>query len=107
MPDMENCRITATHFGTEDRGLMTFVLTLGGPSWSQGFGGLNLGKDVHWPAAIAALLDVVGVDAWEKLPGKLVRVRRGVGPEEMAIGHIIEDRWISLGDLLTKFRREG
>jgi hypothetical protein len=42
---------------------------------------------------IARVLDVVGVDSWEELPGKHIRVDHDEWGPIHRIGNIIEDKW--------------
>lgn len=102
---IKNARIASTTLGYEDHGILTFNLDLHGASWSQGFGGWPLDR---WDAAqkqrvgqagaierIAVVLKVVGVDSWEQLEGKLVRVRWDTDESDAisAIGNIVDDTW--------------
>lgn len=51
---------------------------------------------------IRRILLTVGVDRWEDLPGKHVRVRARQD-RVLAIGHITEDRWFTPADLAEQF----
>ena len=112
MSDIENAKIRSTMLGIEDHGILTFYLHIEANGWGQGVGGYcldgaNPEKDHTKPrpgfgpglTAIRQILETVGVDRWEKLPGTLIRVRR-TGDWGSAlppiIGHIIEDRWFDL-----------
>lgn len=47
--------------------------------------------------SISELLDVVGVDKWEDLPGKYIRFEdNGRSSSITKIGNIIEDKWFDL-----------
>lgn len=92
---------------------MTFFLNL---EWEDGmcggFGGYALdqhvGRDqprVAGPGyqAIRCILETLGVDSWEKLPGTLCRIEeRGSGIGR--IGHIMEDRWFNLAVYMEDHR---
>lgn len=50
---------------------------------------------------ISDLLDVVGVDVWEQLPGKYIRVSdNGYGGDFCKIGHILKDRWLDFDEIV-------
>ena len=54
--------------------------------------------------AVQRILEVVGVDSWEKLKGKYVRVEtKGLGSPITKIGNIMKDEWV---DFLTFFKGE-
>ena len=107
---IENAQITDTFLGIEDHGIFTFSIMLDYGSSGQGFGhysldGYNkeLKKREGWANGIMVLrgiLEAVGVDSWEKLKGRYVRVKR-VGEHEFsamvrAIGHPIKDKWMDV-----------
>jgi len=51
----------------------------------------------HW---IYSILKIAGVEKWEQLPGKPIRVK--IGPADIyAIGHIIKDIWFHPNELPT------
>lgn len=62
-----------------------------GGSASQGFGGYSLGGDAT-TNLLKKLLTAVGVEKWEDLKGKHVRVQTENG-RIRAMGHIMEDKW--------------
>ena len=85
-----NAVVTKVSLGYEDHGIPTCFLFLQHEKGSQGFGGYDLryyGIDF-----ILQILKAVGVDTWEGLQGKSVRVKESDG-RLSAIGHFIEDRW--------------
>jgi len=96
-----NARIIKTMLGLEDHGIPTFFLYLDYGSSEQGFGGYGLQDGSKKPieySSIKILLDilkVVGVDKWEDLPGKHIRVKRedGWNGKILGIGHILKDCW--------------
>jgi hypothetical protein len=111
MPEeIENARITATFFGIEDHGILTWVLTCERDSGTQGFGGWGFthqpsGSKVIGQAMLAeqvyALLKTLEVDSWEKLKGLYVRTKREDGMI-VAIGHIVKNKWLDLRAWKTK-----
>lgn len=52
--------------------------------------------------AISKIL-VVGVDKWEDLPGKYIRIEyNGLGSTVTKIGNIIEEKWFDLKEFFGK-----
>lgn len=103
MSFVTNARIRSTMLGIEDHGIMTFFLNLEWSGAGQGFGGYCLdgksGTVGHSKSIISIrrILEVVGVEKWEDLKGKLVRIRKDDEWGQIkAIGHIIDDRWFDI-----------
>lgn len=103
----ENAKIASTSLGMEGHGIFSFFVHLEGCGWGCGFGGLRSdGPGVA--EAIRRILHVVGVESWEQLPGRFVRSRHeGPGCTVEAIGHLIEDRWVSASELGALIRGEA
>ncbi len=74
--------------GIEDHGIPTFFLYLDYGGASQGFGGFTLSSVDQ----IIELLKIVGVEKWEDLKGKHVRVKSQHG-NILALGHFLKDHW--------------
>lgn len=110
-----NAKIIGTTLGIEDHGIMTATITLDYGGSCQGFGGYCLDEPVkdkrgrhtgrrgtaYGCEFIRRTLEVVGVESWEHLKGKHVRVRvedhyNGL---ILAIGNIVEDNWFSPKEL--------
>lgn len=100
----ENAIIKSTMLGYEDHGIMTYMLQLDREIGSQGFGGYALkgGKadNKHIQAAygmdtITSILNTVGVDTWEELKNKHIRImcEEGWNGKILGIGNIIKDKW--------------
>ena len=114
-PRIENALIESTMLGTEDHGIFTAFVHVKGPSWGCGFGGFALDQ---WDQAqkrrigtayglqfIAEILRVVGVDSWEKLKGKHVRVEtEGWGGRILRLGNILEDEWFDPKELADRMK---
>lgn len=112
MNETRNARIVSTMLGVEDHGIFTLMVHLDYGGAGQGFGGYALDgprKDSQGEfvgrfgsaagmQCIMDLLNALGVDRWEKLPGTVCRVRSGSawgkGPIE-EIGHYMKDQWFS------------
>jgi hypothetical protein len=99
--EVKNAVIDSASLTIGDHGLLSGWLTLNYGGTCQGFGGytLYLPKSFkhhkllshagHW---IFRVLEVAGVEKWEQLVGKTVRVRSTHSNVE-AIGHIVKDDW--------------
>jgi hypothetical protein len=101
---IENARITTTTLGIEDHGMFTYYVGLEMESLSVSFGGYILGGEFT-TQAIKRLLETVGVEKWEDLPGKHVRVEHeGWGGKALKLGHIINNsKWLDLDALSKEF----
>ncbi len=97
--EVKNAVIRGTHLGEEGHGIMTCYLRLAyGEHGGQSFGGYgfdnietNFGIEF-----IKSILKVVGVDNWESLIGKHIRVKADMS-RIYAIGNIIKDDWFEPG----------
>lgn len=86
MTKSELGRITSTHLGFHDGGVLTFWLNFDfGGNW-QGFGGYSLVDDGA-SLVIEGILEALAVDKWEDLTGKVCWVERDddVNPRIVAI----------------------
>lgn len=53
---------------------------------------------------IAEILETVGVESWEELPGKFIRCENeGSGGKITRIGNIIKDKWFSPEDFFAEW----
>jgi len=110
MTEIKNAIITSVDLDTE-RGLTMWVhLDYGGSG--QGFGGYMLYSRDSWEKDtennknytghfISRVMEVVGVDSFQKLKGKAVRVKAGHGSVD-AIGNYLEDKWFIPKDEISK-----
>lgn len=108
MSQIENAKITKVSLGKEDHGILTFWIFVDyGEGVGQGIGGYaldsfdkKLNKRVASPKSldlIATILDVVGVDTWEELPGKYIRVvNDGWGSTVKKFGNVLKDKWLDI-----------
>ena len=106
-----NARIESTNLGVEDHGILTVFIYLDYGGTSQGFGGHFLddydektNKRTASKACglfVKKVLEVVGVENWEDLPGKFVRVKCEHSKIH-EIGNIIEDKWFNPSKELEK-----
>lgn len=99
--EVRNARVTAVSLDIE-RGL-TAWLTLDYGGSGQGFGGFMLYSNSGWSRDnkynynfagrfISRCIEICGVQKWEQIPGKTVRVRSD-WTKVYAIGHILKDDW--------------
>lgn len=104
---IENVRITSTSISMADHGVLCISFSVRGDGW-----GCNIGQWVNgigylgaheWKGngsaivAMMKIMDTVGVERWEDLTGKLIRVKsEGWGSTIDEIGNIIEDKWFNL-----------
>lgn len=111
---IKNARIQSTMLGREDHGIMTFMIYIDTGGVHCGVGGYCLDEfntatqtrvfQAKSMEVISKILDVVGVNTWEELPGKYIRFEdNGWGSTVTKIGNIINDKWFDM----RKFFGEG
>lgn len=101
MSESKNAIIKSATITNDDHGVLTAWLTLDYGDSCQGFGGycLYLPKSFthHKRHTVAGhfiwrCMEIAGASAWDKLPGKTIRVR-GTHSGIEAIGHIVKEDW--------------
>lgn len=113
--EIKNAKITSTMLGREEHGIMTFMIYIRADGFHCGIGGYCLDEfnsatqtrvfQAKSMEAISKILEVVGVDEWEDLPGKYIRFEdNGLGCTVTKIGNIIEEKWF---DLKKFFGKDG
>ena len=111
--EIKNAKISSTMLGREDHGIMTFMIYIDGYGFRCGIGGYCLDEfssstqtrvfRAESMEAISKILEVVGVDKWEDLPGKYIRIEyNGLGSTVTKIGNIIEEKWFNLKEFFGK-----
>ena len=100
--EIRNARIESTMLGVEDHGILTCSVHLDYGGTGQSFGGFGLDEWVEEKKCrcgtaygmefIRRVLGVVGVERWEDLPGKHVRVKAEYCKVH-ALGNILKDEW--------------
>ena len=105
---IENAQVTNVSLTMADHGCLTFWLSLEGNGWGCGFGGYVIGKGYLGAGeftvekgdgleAMMRIMDVVGVDSWEEIKGKYVRVMfDGEWNRCDTIGNLIKDKWFNI-----------
>jgi len=92
-----NAKIKEAFLGYEGHGILTidFVLDYGGSQ--QGFGGYQLSNPYDLHRWITELMKTVGVESWNELKNKYVRVEREAGwnGKITRIGNLLEDKWFN------------
>ena len=89
---IKNARIFYAMLGQEDHGIRTFTIYINTDEFSCGFA--RVFKAESSMEFISKILDVVGVNNWEDLPGKYIRFEdNGRGSGITKIGNIIDDKW--------------
>lgn len=104
-----NAKITSTSITMADHGCLTFWVTIDGGGWGVSIGGYSIGHgylgadefDGYGPGleAMMRIMDVVGVDKWEDLKDKYIRVEsNGWGKHITKIGNVIHDQWFDIDE---------
>ena len=101
---IKNALITQVDLSMADHGCFTLEMTLDGGGWGVVYGGYCLGKgfigaDEFEGSAVGMeylmrIMDTVGVEKFQDLKGKYVRVAtKGCGSSVKIIGNILRDKW--------------
>ena len=111
--EIKNAKITSTMLGREYHGIMTFMIFVEFDKCVHcGIGCYALDEydretktrvfTAKGLEAISRILEVVGVDKWEDLSGKYIRIKdNGWGSTIDEIGNLMEDRWFNLRELFS------
>ena len=115
MREIKNARIGRTFLGMEDHGIFTFTLHLDYDGSGQGFGQHTLDEPIKKDGkflgrvgtavgmdSIMKVLETLGVESWEKLPGTYLRADSDFGCV-YRIGHITKDNWFDLKEHFKKW----
>lgn len=116
MNKIENAKITGTNLG-EEHGCLTAEIFLEGEGWGCAFGGYCLDQ---WHAnigeyssrggygAIIELMKTLGVESWEALTGKYVRVESdGRSGPILKIGHLMKDQWFGWDEYFKTIKEKS
>lgn len=110
--EIRNAKITSTMLGREDHGIMTFLLFVEFGGCGCAIGGYAL--DQYDPVnktrvysaksieIISKILDVVGVEKWEDLEGKYIRIKdMGWDSTICEIGNLMNDNWLNFSEFFN------
>lgn len=115
---IENAKIIDVSLTMADHGCLTFYLTLEGDCWGVGVGGYVIGHgylgadkfEAESDAGLEAMMrimDTVGVEKWEDLKGKYIRIEStGFGGSVNKIGNLIKDKWFDLKEFFQSKQNE-
>ena len=113
-----NAKITGTSLTMGDHGCLTYLLSLESSGYACNYGGYCLGhgylgaKEFDASSkgleAMMHIMNVVGVERWEDLPGSYVRiVDPGLGGTVDTIGNIMKDQWFNQREFFSGERSES
>ena len=92
MIETQNAVIRGAHINIE-RGMLTASISLEFNAGSQCFGGYDLTRGNSASLFIRRVLEIDGVDSWEKLKGRPIRVKGEPWGLLQSIGHFLKDEW--------------
>lgn len=111
---IKNALIESVDLSMDDYGCLTLTMTLKGAGWGVNYGNHCLGKgylgadDEFFSGSAAGMeylmriMDTVGVERFQSLKGKYVRVAtKGWGEIVKIIGNILEDKWFDAETFFT------
>jgi hypothetical protein len=117
MSIIENAKIKDVSISMADHGVLTFTIFVEGSGWGCGIGQYvngtgYLGAD-YWKGngsaivAMMKIMDTVGVEKWEDLQGKYIRIESdGWGSTIHKIGNILKDKWFDLKEFFENTKSE-
>lgn len=118
-PEIKTAKITNVKLGKQDRGILTFGISLDiQDGWGTVYGGYaldewvpELEKRVPTQAGfecITTIMDVIGVDEWSELVGQPIRIiDEGLGKPVITIGNLLKDKWFNLDEFFENKKVEG
>lgn len=101
--EIRNAKIKSTSLGFVEHGLLSAWLNLEySSSEGQGFGGYYL-IGPAMAGFVTEVLKIVGVDRWEDLNGKCIRVKQDHN-KVYEVGNLLEDMWFNPKKYMEKFK---
>ena len=105
--EIENARITDVDLSMADHGVLTLELALQGSGWACVYGGYVIGQgylnaeefrgSAVGMESIMRIMDVVGVESFNDMKDKIVRVAtKGWGSSVRIIGNVMSDKWFDI-----------
>ncbi len=119
MSKIVNAEITDVSILMCDHGCLVFNIGLNGGGWVCSYGGYCIGHGYRGAesftsenggglVAMMMIMDTVGVERWEDLKGKYVRViDNGWGSKITKIGNILEDRWFDIDEFFRNYKGDS
>lgn len=115
--EIRNAKIVKTKLGTEDHGIFTFWLDVDFDGGGVGIGGWALDE---WDPAqkkrvfqsesmeiIQKILETVGVENWEDLSGKYIRIKSdGWGSTVEEIGNLMSEKWLNFRTFFEAYQKQ-
>lgn len=95
---IDNALIDYVFLGIEDHGCFAVSIGFDFGGEGQATGAINLGNPKFCLAYLKKILSAVGVDSFDKLKGRSVRVKRE-GGMVVGFGHFIKNEWCILDDV--------
>lgn len=113
-----NAEITGVTISMADHGCLTFDLFIKTAGFDVAIGGYCNGHGYldsdYWDSsgtfgvALMKIMDTVGVERWEDLKGKHIRiVDDGWGSRVTKIGHFMKDKWFDLDEFFKENKGPG
>ena len=113
-----NAEITDVTISMADHGCLTFDLFIKTANFEVAVGGYCNGHGYlnsdYWDSsgtfgvALMKIMDTVGVERWEDLKGKHIRiVDDGWGSKITKIGHFMNDKWFDLAEFFKENKGPG
>lgn len=111
--DINNAEIKDVDLSMADHSVLTLEMTLEGNGWGVVYGGYVLGhgylgaKEFDGSAkgleSIMRIMDVVGVERFNDMQGKYIRVAtKGWGSSVKIIGNLIKDKWFDIDEFFKE-----
>lgn len=119
MSEIKNVKIKKVSLTMADHACLTFYLLLEGDGWEISYGGYCIGhgfldsdsfiaENGGGLVAMMRIMDTVGVERWEDLKDKYIRVvDEGWGSPIKKIGNIIEDKWFDIDEFFKNYNKEN
>lgn len=115
---VENAKITSVDLSMADYGVLTIRIGLEGARWGCVFGGYVIGKGyldadefegyASGIEAIMRIMDTVGVENFNDMKNKYVRVAtKGWGDSIKIIGNIIKNKWFDIDSFFKDTKGEN
>lgn len=115
--EIENAHIMSADLSMANHGCLTLEICIRGSCWGASFGGYSMGNgyvgaeefigDGNGLESVMRIMDVVGVERFNSLKGKYIRIAQdsNSGPIEI-IGNILNDHWFDIKSFYEDKRRD-